>query len=107
MVTPISPVDWQLSFDGEAISLFPSIGNWDFPCRSHYWIKSNLIHWAPRWTNEQIARGRARDHRARTRYFAEDAWREPDDAKDAPTPMASVFLRGARRLVDRIRGFLR
>ena len=28
VVTPISPVDWQLLFDGETVSLTPSIGNW-------------------------------------------------------------------------------
>lgn len=30
VVTPISPDDWKLTFDGETISLYPSIGNWDF-----------------------------------------------------------------------------
>jgi hypothetical protein len=41
VVTPISPNDWKLTFDGETISLCPSIGNWDFPCKSHYWIRNN------------------------------------------------------------------
>ncbi len=45
VVTPLSPSDWQLTFDGEAISLFPSIGNWSFPCRSHYWIRKNKVVW--------------------------------------------------------------
>jgi hypothetical protein len=41
VVTPISPNDWKLTFDGETISLCPSIENWDFPCKSHYWIRNN------------------------------------------------------------------
>jgi len=54
VVTPISPVDWQLMFDGETVSLTPSIGNWDFPCRSHYWIKNDLIEWADALSAEKI-----------------------------------------------------
>lgn len=46
VVTPISPGDWQLLFDGNSVSLTPSIGNWQFPCRSHYWITSNKVCWA-------------------------------------------------------------
>lgn len=45
VVTPISPTDWQLMFDGRTISLNPSIGNWSYPCRSHYWIKGNRVVW--------------------------------------------------------------
>jgi len=41
VVTPLAPRDWQLIFNGETISLFPSIGNWSFQCRSHYWIDQN------------------------------------------------------------------
>lgn len=40
-VTPLSPTGWQLKFDGEKVSLNPSIGNWNFSCRSHYWIRDN------------------------------------------------------------------
>ncbi len=43
VVTPLSPSDWQLIFDGEAVSLTPSIGNWSLPCQSHYWIKLDRV----------------------------------------------------------------
>ena len=43
VVTPLSPNDWKLIFDGKTVSLYPSIGNWRFPCRSHYWIEKNQI----------------------------------------------------------------
>ena len=33
---------------GERALLYPSIGNWQFPCRSHYWIRRNRIIWAGR-----------------------------------------------------------
>src|SRR5439155_2934574 len=54
VVTPISPTDWQLTFDGETISLEPSIGNWSFECQSHYWIKRNKVKWARRWSQREI-----------------------------------------------------
>ncbi len=37
VVTPLSPTDWRLIFDGATVSLEPSIGNWSYPCQSHYW----------------------------------------------------------------------
>jgi hypothetical protein len=43
VVTPLSPTDWKLTFDGESISLHPSIGNWSFACRSHYWITNGQV----------------------------------------------------------------
>jgi hypothetical protein len=49
VVTPLSPNDWKLIFDGKTVSLYPSIGNWRFPCRSHYWIEKNQIVDANRW----------------------------------------------------------
>lgn len=61
VVTPLSPTDWTLIFNGETISLTPSIGNWNFPCKAHYWIKRNRIHWARAWSEEEIAAGRTRD----------------------------------------------
>ena len=45
VVTPISQSDWKLSFDGDSISLEPSIGNFQFPCKSHYYIKHNKVEW--------------------------------------------------------------
>jgi hypothetical protein len=47
VVTPLSPRDWQLIFNGETVSLYPSIGNWSFRCRSHYWIEQNRAVWIP------------------------------------------------------------
>jgi hypothetical protein len=56
VVTPIAPNGWRLLFDGETVSLSPSIGNWNFECRSHYWIKENQILWATSWDNEKPAK---------------------------------------------------
>lgn len=81
VVTPLSPTDWELTFDGNTVSLDPSIGNWNFPCQSHYWIKRNRVHWAPQWSRADIDAGRAQDRSAKQRYFAVSASmdeRQPD-----------------------------
>lgn len=77
VVTPLSPTDWKLIFDGVSISLTPSIGNWSFPCKSHYWIKRNSVDWATVWSQEQIDIGRQHDYEIKGRYFATPAILEP------------------------------
>src|SRR6266568_3425801 len=69
VVTPLSPTDWRLIFDGQSISLDPSVGNWSFPCQSHYWIRRNKVAWARRWSQKEIEAGRAHDHSAKESYF--------------------------------------
>lgn len=54
VVTPISPDDWKLTFDGKTISLYPSIGNWSFECKSHYFIDKNQIRNARKWSDWEI-----------------------------------------------------
>lgn len=56
VVTPISPYDWSLKYNGESISLNPSIGNWSFQCRSHYWIKNNRVIFCWDDENESITK---------------------------------------------------
>lgn len=72
VVTKFSPTDWKLLFDGKTISLDPSIGNWGFDCRSHYWIRQNQVNWAGTWTQEDIESGRRSDQIAKQRYYASD-----------------------------------
>jgi hypothetical protein len=69
VITPITPTDWQLTYDGDSISLHPSIGNWNFPCQSHYWLRHNYIHWAPKWSRQEIDAGRAHDRKTKEQYF--------------------------------------
>jgi hypothetical protein len=69
VVTPLAPAQWKLTFDGENISLHPSIGSWNLPCRSHYFIRGGAIVEAPSWSDEDAARGQAHDKRARDAYY--------------------------------------
>jgi len=69
VVTPISPTDWQLTFDGLSISLSPSIGNWSFECRSHYWITKNKIIISSKLSSEEITEGREKNTKRKRLFF--------------------------------------
>jgi hypothetical protein len=72
VVTPFSPTDWKLSFDGENVTLEPSIGNWSFPCRSHYWIRGGKVRWAGSMSQHRIDEGRAHDRALKASYYGSD-----------------------------------
>ncbi len=84
IVTPLSPTGWQLIFDGETVSLHPSVGNWGFPCRSHYIVRRNRVLWADDMTEKEIDAGRARDRAAREEYFERSS--KPTAAQPKATP---------------------
>jgi hypothetical protein len=73
VITPLSPADWQLTFDGETISLRPSVGNWSFDCQSHYWIEKNKVHWASQFSRQEVDSVRAHDRRAHDEYYFDDS----------------------------------
>ena len=50
----ISRSRYTLSFDGESVSLTPSIRNSGIPCKSHYFITRNEIVWAYDWPIEKF-----------------------------------------------------
>ena len=54
VITPLEPNEWHLLYDGESVSLTPSIGNWNFACGSHYWIRSSKIVQAPTWSDMAV-----------------------------------------------------
>jgi hypothetical protein len=69
VVTPLSPDDWKLIFDGETVSLRPSVGNWAFACESHYWIRNDEVIWAPK-----LSKARINSLRIRQRLSAQRHW---------------------------------
>lgn len=99
VVTPLTPTDWSLTFDGETVSLDPSIGNWNWPCQSHYWITNSRVRWAPRWSRQQIRAGVRLDLRAKERHFANMDSTTPDVPAAAPqtTARQSLWQRLAKK----------
>jgi len=69
VVTPLGPCEWFLSVKKGKPTLFPSIGNWQIPCRSHYWIKKGQIEWSYSWTEEEIRKGRDLEQKRREAYY--------------------------------------
>lgn len=43
IITPLDPTEWSFKEVDDKPTLFPSIGNWQLPCKSHYWITNGLI----------------------------------------------------------------
>lgn len=86
IIIPLSPAGWSLKFDGRTVSLWPSIGNWSLPCRSHYIIERDRVWGARPFSDAEVAAGRRLDARCREDYFAEqgepDVDTEPDTEPD-------------------------
>lgn len=71
VVTPFTPTDWKMTFDGETISLQPSIGSWTLTCRSHYVIDHGKVIEAGPWSDEQVEAERRRDRAAKAQFYGQ------------------------------------
>ena len=67
-MTPLGPAEWKLTYDGRTVSLAPSIGNWSFPCRSHYWINEGNVRWARGFSEAEVALVRQEARKRRYGY---------------------------------------
>lgn len=68
VVTPIKSTDWALTWNGETITINPSIGNWTLPCNSHYFIVKNKVVWSRKWSELEIKLGRTKDKKIKSRH---------------------------------------
>ena len=109
VVTPLSPTDWRLTFNGDTVSLDPSIGNWSYPCRSHYILRGNRVIWAGAMSDCQIRAVRVSDARGKARYYEQR--RQTESSQAIQTPAVQVQApsepaengqprRGWRRILD-------
>lgn len=94
VVLPLRPTAWAMSYNGESISMSPSVGNWSFACRSHYWIRHGEVRWAEAWTDQEVDAGRTRAHQERG--AASGTGRALGQAEDRRS-----------RLLRRLRSFMR
>jgi Family of unknown function (DUF6527) len=93
VVTPLTPTDWTLTFDGASVSLRPSIGNWSYPCESHYFITKNKVRWATKMTPSEVENGRNSDRQAKELEFGTD---KGHSASHLPTEGEIGMSRGAQ-----------
>lgn len=52
---------WTLFDTSEGPSMEPSIGNWEEPCQSHYWIERGEVVWSDKWSRARIEAGRRKE----------------------------------------------
>jgi len=83
VVTPFTPTDWRMTFDGESISLLPSVGNWNQKCRSHYVIQRNRVLEAGPWSDAQVEAERRRDKKAKAAHYSSPRNAQPRVASPA------------------------
>lgn len=89
VVTPLSPTFWRLTKEGGLVSLDPSIGNWGFPCRSHYWIKRNRVVVSYDMSQREIDTGRSYDTRLKQRHYGGQDL-PPDEPSPADQPASAT-----------------
>ena len=70
IVTPLRETEYSLVDRGGLVSLYPSIGNWDHPCQSHYVIRDNAVLAAGTMSRAQIDQDRAAADALKDAYFA-------------------------------------
>lgn len=70
VVTPIKPARWRLIYNGETVSLVPSIGRWQLECRSHYWIHQDRVVWSRSFSEKEVASVLAKDAANLHDYYA-------------------------------------
>ena len=61
----LAPERWHLTYDGETVSLSPSVGNSRLKCRSHYWIENNRVIWCGLMSTRASALAQKREERDR------------------------------------------
>jgi hypothetical protein len=108
VITPLSPAQWNFTYDGENISMRPSIGNWSLPCRSHYVVDRGTVRWARDFSQSEIAWNRFHDRALLERQYSD----EPllDAQADEPHPPTDHLQRDVKRdrvwkrMIRRLRG---
>lgn len=103
VVTPFTPTDWAMTFDGESVTLNPSVGNWNQDCRSHYVIKRGRVIECGSWTNARVEAERRRDKRAKQSYYSNAS---PPASMDSPLATHANGTERGREPWSRLWGWL-
>jgi hypothetical protein len=67
--TPLGPAAWNLEETEAGPTLNPSVGNWQRPCKSHYWIRGGRVLECEEWTPEEIRAGQRAEEKRRQAYY--------------------------------------
>ncbi|WP_368085920.1 DUF6527 family protein [Sphingomonas sp. NFR04] len=94
--TPLVPTEFTLSIRDGRPSLWPSIGNHDFACASHYIVRDGRIVWAGRMSRSDIEFGRWKDQRLKRPPIPVPA------PVQAPPPVVTSPVGPVAGLIERI-----
>ena len=92
VVTPLSPADWQLKKNMNRVSLRPSIGNWNYRCKSHYFVTNNRVIWADKFTQKQISSVQAKDNLDKQKYIANKNKQGSNSEQDSDSWFSKLWL---------------
>jgi uncharacterized protein DUF6527 len=67
--TPLGPTEWSVKETAGGPSVWPSIGNWQKACQSHYVIQNGRIVWYDQWSAAQVAAGRRGEQERRKAHY--------------------------------------
>ncbi len=90
VITPLNPAKWRLRKEGRTVSLSPSIGNWNYACKSHYLITKNKVIEAGQLDAAKIKTVQRRDRRDMDRYVSIVNARAGQSTEKAPEPPTKV-----------------
>jgi hypothetical protein len=104
--TPLNKAQWQLikNVRTGSVSLEPSVGNWKYACRSHYWIRNNQVIDAGPLSDRKIELVIQRDRRDKEVFVkahnnrSANAPRKPGRHPDARSE--NLLIRFLRWLVE-------
>lgn len=99
--TRFSPTDWSMKFDGQTVTINPSIGNWSFACQSHYILANGRIRWADKWSRERIDLGRFLDRERKGRHYKGKSLAPLPTPQSEPASRPGILARLARWLVSK------
>ena len=69
VVLSVKPQDWSIKINDGKATLYPSIGNRLFDCKSHYFIRDGQIVWLAPMSEAAAAKSIERDRKHRESYF--------------------------------------
>ena len=96
VMTPLQPTQWKVTVGPKgAVTLYPSIGNWGFKCRSHYWIRGSEVVWSYQMSEAQIQRNRQLDQVARDAFYRRREAMASQDRAQNIAPEITATSQGA------------
>lgn len=102
--TPLNKAQWTLLRNRRTgtISLCPSVGNWKYACRSHYWITNNVVIDAGDMSQKAIdavIKSDKRDRHALVKESNQETAQAAKAVNNKPVERPGIFARFLRWLL--------